>query len=510
MRQSTLNTLANDKRKRMGEAKRRGTKAQRIAALLDESGVVQITNERYNAFIAWTRSPAANDIGIELEFFSDKAETLIGVLIQDRFDRDFGFVMLGRDLKRRFRCIDTNHNMTRTNARHALFASFRKHIATGETVFPQGDEKSDKAGVDLFNTRLTVNQQHRAFHLLCSAPHWLPARAIMSEMMHHYVDVDGNFVEQFQTTAFDSRIWELYLYAALLELGLFVNKEHEAPDFEVSDGRNKVYIEAVIVGPSPNDPPLAPQKDSMTIKRTQEEIKELLKTRVPIRFGSALYSKLNRKTKYWDLKHVKGHPLVFAVADFHEEQSMTWTSPALLEYLYGVTHEFIFDDAGQLVITPLKIETHEYQGKVIPSGYFLQPEAENVSAVLFSSSGTISKFNRMGRLAGFGLLNQRIFRRGVKHCHDPNATLPTLFSHEVQQGIVTETWAEGLSMFHNPNAKHPVDPNLFPGIAHHWLRNGQIESLLPEFHVYNSFTWNMMITDSDDPGDEPTLRDAAV
>lgn len=224
-------------------------------------------------------------MGIELEFFLDKAETLIGVLIKDRFDRDFGFVMLGRDHKGRFRCIDVSCSMTKTNARHALFASFRKHIASGETVFSQGDEKTDTAGVDLFNTKLPVNQQHPAFHMLCSRSHWVPARAIMSEMMRHYVDVDGNFAEQFQTTAFDSRIWELYLYAALLELGLFVNKEHEAPDFEVHDGRSKVFIEAVIVGPRP--PPDRP-KNGMPRMRTPEEIKELLKTRVPIRFGSAV------------------------------------------------------------------------------------------------------------------------------------------------------------------------------------------------------------------------------
>lgn len=491
----------------MGEARRRGTKAQRVAALLDESGVVAMTTERYNAFIAWTRSPIADSVGIELEFFSDKAETLIGVLVEDRFDRDFGFVMLGRDLKGRFRCIDVSCTMSRTNARHALFASFKKHIVSGETLFPQGDEETDKAGVDLFNTKLPVDQQHRAFHILCSYPHFEPARSIMSEMMRHYVDVDGNFVEQFQTTAFDARIWELYLYAALLELGLFVNKEHKAPDFEVSDGRNHVFIEAVIVGPSPNDPPLDPPKNGMPRMRTPEEIKELLKTRVPIRFGSALYSKLNREAKYWDLEHVKGHPLVFAVADFHEDQSMTWTSPALLEYLYGVTHEFIFDEAGQLVITPLKIETHEYQGKVIPSGYFVQPGAENVSAVLFSSSGTLSKFNRMGRLAGFGRPNQRIFRSGVKHRHDPNAAMPDPFFHEIKQGAVTETWTEGLSMFHNPNATHPVDPEMFPGIAHHWFEREQVRSWLPEFHVYSSHTWNMMITDKDDSSDQVDAAD---
>lgn len=181
----------------MGEARRRGTKAQRIAALLDESGVVAMTAERYNAFIAWTRSPIADSVGIELEFFSDKAEKLIGVLIKDRFDRDFGFVMLGRDLKGRFRCIDVSCSMTRTNARHALFASFKKHIVSGEALFAQGDEKTDKAGVDLFNTKLPVDQQHRAFHMLCSSSHFEPARSIMSEMMCHYVDVDGNFVEQF-------------------------------------------------------------------------------------------------------------------------------------------------------------------------------------------------------------------------------------------------------------------------------------------------------------------------
>lgn len=325
----------------------------------------------------------------------------------------------------------------------------------------------------------------------------------MSEMMRHFVDVDGNFVQQFQTAAFDSRIWELYLYAALLELGLYVGKKHEAPDFEVRRGGRKAFIEAVIVGPSPKDPPLDIGQDGRPNLRSPEEIQELIKTRMPIRFGSALYSKLSRKTPYWELDHVKGHPLIFAVADFHENQSMTWTSPALLEYLYGVTHDFVFDEAGDLVITPLKLETHEYQGKIIPSGYFFQPGAENVSAVLFSSSGTISKFSRMGRLAGFGLPNQRIYRTGVRHRHDENAALPIPFFFEVKQGVVTETWAEGLSMFHNPRAKHKVAPDMFPGIAHHVFEGGKVKSLLPEFHPYSSFTWNMMLTGESDANLEP-------
>lgn len=482
----------------MGEARRRGTKEQRVADLLAAHGVVTMTRERYNAYVAWTRSPIVNDIGDELEFFSSADETLIGVLIKDLADRDFGYVVLGRDRKGRFRCIDVNASLRKTEARHALFASVKRHLAEGRTIFDQGDEAADKAGLDLFAPVVSQEKLHRAFQLLQSLDHWMPARAIMAEMMKHYVDVDGNFVEQFQTTGFDARIWELYLYAALLEMGLYVSKEREAPDFEVRRHGTKVFIEAVIVGPSPKDPPLEVDARGMPAMRSQEDVRELLKTRMPIRFGSALYSKLNRAKPYWELEHVKGHPLVFAVADFHEDQSMTWTSPALMEYLYGVTHDFMFDDAGQLVVSPLKIETHEYNGKVIPSGFFLQAGAENISAVLFSASGTISKFNRMGKLAGFGLPTQKIYRMGVQHDHHPNAVLPKRFMHLVQPGSVTETWSEGLSMFHNPSASHPVDPEMFPGIAHHFLVGGQVRSILPEFHPYSSFTWNVLVRDDDE------------
>ena len=480
----------------MGEAKRRGSREQRVANLLADSGAVHLTPERYNAFVAWTRSPIANDVGEELEYFSSTDERLIGVLIKDLTDRDFGYVLLGRDVKGRFRCIDVDMSYKRTAARQALFASMKRHLQEGKTVFEQGDESTDRAGVDLFAPLVPEEKLHGAFKLLQSLDPWVPARGIMTEMMRHYVDVDGNFVEQFQSTGFDSRIWELYLYAALLEMGLFVNKEHEAPDFEVRRARSKVFIEAVIVGPSPKDPPLERDEHGMPEIRSPEAIRELLKSRMPIRFGSALYSKFNRAKPYWALDHVKGHPLVFAIADFHEDQSMTWTSPALLEYLYGITHDFAFDNAGKLVISPLKIETHEYNGKVIPSGFFLQPGAENISAVLFSASGTISKFNRMGKLAGFGLPNQILMRVGLRHDHDPNASLPKGFKHIVEQGSVTETWAEGLSMFHNPNALHPIDPEMFPGIAHHFLGDGQVKSLLPEFHPYSSFTWNVTFTDS--------------
>jgi hypothetical protein len=167
----------------------------------------------------------------------------------------------------------------------------------------------------------------------------------------------------------------------------------------------------------------------------------------------------------------------------------------LLEYLYGVTHDFSYDENGRLIISAAKLETHEYEGKKIPSGFFLQENAENISGILFSASGTLSKFNRMGRLAGFALPNTRMFRFGTKHNHDPNAALPLPFSIEIEPGKTIENWADGISIFHNPRAKFPLDPDMFPGVAHHFFQDGMITSILPESHIYSSMTSNLLLTE---------------
>lgn len=475
----------------MGQAKLKGSnKAERVAAILAAHSVKPLTRERYNAFVAWTRAPSAQFLGDEVELFSTLDEHVIGVIVRDALDRDYGWVALGRDAKGRYRCINVSASLTLGDARQGLLKELKEHYEAGSRVFSQGDEAGDKAGVDLFAPVVPEHRLSPTFQLMQVGNHWLPARSIMSEMMRHFRDVDGNFVEQFQTTGFDARIWELYLYAALLEEGLYIEKPSPAPDFMVSDGRRKIFIEAVTVNPSANESIAKPDEEPLL--RSPDEIFRLNATKVPIKFGSALWSKLTREKPYWEMKHVQGNPLIFAIADFHEKQSMTWTSTALINYLYGVRHDYSKDEAGTLVISPMKIEIHEYEGKQIPSGFFIQPNSEHISAVLFSASGTLSKFNRMGRLAGFGLPDQRLFRWGLKHKHDANSALPEPFWFEVKQGEVAETWAEGLSMFHNPNAKHPVDRHLFPHIAHHFFDDGQITSFLPEFHPYMSYTWNVL------------------
>ncbi len=89
-----------------------------------------------------------------------------------------------------------------------------------------------------------------------------------------------------------------------------------------------------------------------------------------------------------------------------------------------------------------------------------------------------------------------MIRMGTFHDHDPNASVPRIFRYTVEENS-EETWAEGLSMFHNPNALHPVPQELFPTIAHHQFKDGQIVSRLPEFHPYASVTLNLRVTAND-------------
>lgn len=175
---------------------------------------------------------------------------------------------------------------------------------------------------------------------------------------------------------------------------------------------------------------------------------------------------------------------------------MVWSSSGLITYLYGYRHDYHYR-SGNIVIKPKKIEVHQLGDKVIPSGFYMQPESENISAVLFSQSGTISKFNRLGRQAGFGDKSILMVRQGTCHNHDPNAAIPNYFQYEVNEQS-QETWGEGFSMFHNPNAKHPVDAKLFPSIAHHHFVKGQIVSQIPKFHPYGSLTVNMHVRNESD------------
>lgn len=439
---------------------------------------------RFDAMASYCRDPQARLIGDEVEWYEHGDERLLGMIIRDKADQDFGGMVLGQDRRRRYRWISATpdwHDSIHL-CREALRMEMERRAKLTDEDYYQADEKGKP--VDFFTPQVAVGKLHPSFVGLSTLLGYSAAKGIIEPMMRWYEDADGNFIEQFQSTGFDPRIWELYLFAAFTELGLKIERIHAVPDFCCSSPFGEFNVEAVTANPSRdgrgNIVP-APPLD------TEDQQIAYINDYMPIKFAGPLTGKL--KKKYWEKQHVADRPLLFAIHDFSSPASMTWTTSSLQRYLYGYAYEQKRQADGKLVAAPIKIDWHVLGAKKVEAGFFRLPDSEQVSAVLFSNSGTISKFAQMGALAGFGSDSVQIVREGAWMDPDPNATAPRYLKQNVRGPGYAESWAEGISIFHNPNALKPLDPKLLPGVAHHWLAaDGNLHSAIPEDFPLASLT----------------------
>jgi hypothetical protein len=335
---------------------------------------------------------------------------------------------------------------------------------------------------DPFEPVVPLNRQHEHFRTV--RDHWAyaPARALIRDLAHDFVDPDGNFIEQFQSTGFDARTWELFLFAFLRACGALVTRDHQQPDLQVALNGVELFLEAVTVNPSAKyPPPLASEHDTFS-----ETLKHQHGAHA-IKIASTLFSKL--QADYGSLPHLQERPFVIAVENFGDSASIFRGSASLWQYLYGIRGFWYYDAHGQLRISETRVERHAHREKEIPSGFFNQPAAEVVSAVLFGNTGTMPKFNRMAVLNGYERpVGLRMLRKGTCYRHDANAAEPVTFAFEVgDPEAPVETWGEGLELFHNPRAANPLPYRLLP-IAHHYYEDGRMRSFLPDFHPFGSIT----------------------
>ena len=436
----------------------------------------RISKARFEA-LTFSTLPFAWVVAEDMEWYSDQDENVLGVLCRDRQDDDWGYVVLGRDERSVFRGIETEVSMPDADsARKSLHLRLSFYAVSGDKIFPQGDENLRKK-LELFRRVVREEELNQNFLVLSDGKGYSSAKELIAEIAYSFVDTDGNYIQQFQTKGFDARLWELFLYALLHENDFQIDRSYAAPDYLCMKLGLNVFIEAVTVNPTQGE-----EASRVTPETEPDPVK--LADYAAIKFGSALFSKMHKN--YWKLNHVKNHPLVFAIADFHAPKSMLWTHGALAQYLYAMRSSKVKTAAG-VTVEEAPIKEHTYGDKRIPSGFFQQPHSENVSAVLFSNSGTISKFHRMGKLAGFGDQDVKMWRTGKRYDHGEGIVEPADFSFEIKEGLI-ETWSEGVSIFHNPNAKFPLHEELFPLVAHHFIENNRMVSHLPDFFPLVSMT----------------------
>lgn len=440
------------------------------------ANIKPLSKVRFDALAGYARSPSIVLIVDEREWYCTSDERVLGMVTFDLIDHDWGWVVFGRDERFCFRAIDVNVSYPSIKkSRTTLMTKLAEHHSKPDEDFHQGDAES--APMDFFTPIVDERKLHPIFKTLVDGPKYSSARGIIEPMMRFYEDEDGNFVEQFQTVAFDARLWELYLFATFIELGYARVPEVQVPDFLLSSPFGAFGLEASTINP-PNDEPVHLPKD-------RAGMANYLENYVPLKLARVLRRKLGRKEPYWNSPKMEGLPFVIAVQDFHTPGSMRVFTQAATEYVFGVRHSI---KDGKRVIE--RIDTHVWGNAREKSGFFTLSGSENVSAIILNPQGTLSKFTRLGRIAGFGDRSVKIIRRGLARGElNPDNPMPVPFVHEVHKQDYSESWVEGMVVLHNPHARIPLHPQMIPGAAHEFLEeDGRIMSLLPEFHPYLSET----------------------
>lgn len=341
----------------------------------------------------------------------------------------------------------------------------------------------------LFENIVTDDKLNAKFKLLQTAKQLNPAKLLIEEIASEMDDNDGNFIQQFQSTGFSSRLWEIFLFKFFKENGFSFNTTKNRPDFHVKKNNIDFFVEASL------------SNEVVEEKFTKEYIleatknndlniqKELIEHYI-MRMGSVLYSKLQKK--YWELEWVKGKPLVIAITPAHNHLSNFLPDAKIIEYLYGISYEAKSEEETHIPVRVVRTENHKYGEKEIPPVFFQLPETENISAVIFTNNSDIHKFNRMGYQSGisdeFIIMERAGFAFG-------NKSYPVEFSQSIVPYDFKEDWNEGVCIFHNPNAIIPLNRTLFENIRQTWIdENGDLEGTMPKFYPFNSKTFPVCLS----------------
>jgi hypothetical protein len=284
---------------------------------------------------------------------------------------------------------------------------------------------------------------------MLSDPECAPERAVLSDWAAGFVDRDGKFVLEFQTT-YEACHWELYVHAVLKELGASIDFSYHAPDFVVSKGGDSLTIEATISAPSQGGAPAY----GSGVYSIPDDFNEL-NQQAALRICNSFTTKVKKyRSSYGQLAHVRDKPFVLALAAFDRPHPQLAVNRPIFLSLYGEYYDeeaTIESGADALIQYPLE-EVEKRPGTTVPVGLFRTDEYSEVSAVVFSPVATWGKVRALADKPD----GKMIF---VTYRPQSNTLLP-LVQKTLKRDYV-EHLLDGLYVFHNPYADVPLDPHVF-------------------------------------------------
>jgi len=333
----------------------------------------------------------------------------------------------------------------------------------------------------LFTTHLPNDKLHAAFKTIINDPQYKATQSVIQGWGAGLLERKGEqakFINEFQTT-FNSSLWELYLNKVFIDLGFSVDYTKSSPDFCVTANLNQFNVEAVISDHSSG------QRDSVDLKNDRQ-----FKDRCTIKLIGKMKDKLElyngvrgKKSPYSSLRHVQGKPFVIAIAPFDSALSLTQNNEIINRVLFGLESP---DKDSLRTGEQRRIKAIiKPSGARIELGIFTNDSYKEVSAVIFSTTGTFGKavvesgIERTIRATYFRkmLLDEFISKEGSgnlgvkQHSLGPENLLITtrielegeVFgsdTHLYKSASHKETHCDGLHVYYNPYATVPFDPSI--------------------------------------------------
>lgn len=273
---------------------------------------------------------------------------------------------------------------------------------------------------------------------------------VLQDWARGFVDRDGKFVREFQTS-FNSSFWELYVFAVLKKYGLTVDFSEGRPDFCIASG--DFNVEATTASNAHDGIPEHIQWSAELLPKDLNEFNR----RSILRLANSLTAK-HRKylDSYARLEHVRDRPFVIAIASFDQPFGfMAAQRPIEAVVLGHYVDEDRYIQEGRPDGGLDGADMHSAfkdSGSPVELGLFRSPAYREISAVMFSACATIGKVQALSAdptdASVFTALRL-----------NPHSDRP----HVIRQpkSLYEESLVDGLRIYYNPFATHPLDPAIF-------------------------------------------------
>ncbi|MGE7662653.1 hypothetical protein ACQKL6_13280 [Peribacillus sp. NPDC097197] len=279
---------------------------------------------------------------------------------------------------------------------------------------------------------------------------------VINQWSFGFIDRDNKFIKEFQTT-FNSSFWELYLHACFTNLGYKLDYTHHAPDFLLTTrkGKNKILVEAVATKNPKDSAPEHELKQKINqifklgrnLDGVHDEIVQLASERISqsIQSKHEMYQK-----KYSKLEHVKEKPFILAVGAFEQPFFFLQGIGAIQKVCYGLTNAEY--KGGQ---PHMKYNDHMFKKKTgapISIGLFNNDKYKEISGILFSSVASIGKVRALSLKKSKDIY----FHTSSYNDYDTKGDTKVIVHTKYRESLL-----DGLSLYLNPFAEHPIDPDDF-------------------------------------------------